>query len=128
MWTFRYSSYNLIMTRLLTAALALMLTLSLATAPAANWKSLTVTCPTSGAKVVSSTQIKASWVLLQSPYANTGVIYVGDSAVSSTEGVQLLIGDALNAPPQGNSQVFDLGLIYFACSVNTDTVTVLYAQ
>lgn len=116
------------MTRLLTTVLTLLLTLSVVVAPAANWKSLTVGCPTAGAKVVSATQIKASWVLIQSPFANTGVIYVGGSSVSPTEGMQLLIGDALNAPPQGNSQVFDLGLIYFACSVNTDTITVLYAQ
>jgi len=116
------------MTRLLTAAFALLLTIAASTSPAANWKSLAVACPSSGAKVVSSSQIKASWVLLQSPYANTGTIYVGGSNVSTTVGAQLLFGDSLNAPPQGNSQVFDLGLIYFACSVNTDTVTVLYAQ
>lgn len=116
------------MSRLVTFAAALLLTIAASTSPAANWRSLTVACPSSGAQVVSATQIKASWVVIQSPFTNTGVIYVGDSGVSSTEGVQLLIGDALNAPPQGNSQVFDLGLIYFACSVNTDSVTVLYAQ
>lgn len=97
---------------------------------ASNFKSFKTTCPTSGAKQVNSSQLKVVNATIQSPFANTGNIFIGDSAVStsSVEGIQLLQGDSYTTPTQGNNAAYDLSGMYFACSTNTDSIQVIYNQ
>lgn len=86
------------------------------------------TCPASGAKQVSSTQIKATWVSIQAPSTNSGKIYFGGSTVSTSEGNYITAGGVNFFPPVSNSSFYDLRQIYFACGNSADTITISYAQ
>lgn len=108
-------------------ALILLVT-GVAVAPAAQPRSGKNTCPTSGAKQVSATSARASTFTVQGTTANTGTIYVGDSTVDTSTGVALTGNDAFTFPPQGNAAAYDLKTTYFACTVNTDTITFIYVQ
>lgn len=97
----------------------------------ASFRNGSNTCPTSGAKQLSSTSIRASWVTVQSPAApsaNTGRLHFGDSTVTTSNGVYISPGGTYTFPTEGNSAVYDLSNIYFACSVNTDIVNFNYLQ
>jgi len=56
-----------------------------------------VTVTTAGTRVqVTSSFIQATTVVIQAKRANTGKIYVGDSSVSSTRGLQLEPGESVS--------------------------------
>lgn len=100
-------------------------------AGSANFISTTVSCPSSGTQRLASVSTKASLIVAQSPLLptpNTGRIHFGDSSVTTSGGVYILPGDPYSFPPEGNSQVYDLRQIYFACTVNTDVLTLNYVQ
>lgn len=106
---------------------ALLLALAIAL-PAGNVTSGSNTCPTSGAKKVSSTSTRAIHVTIQADTTNMGYIHLGGSAVTTSTGVYLGAGDANTLPPASNSAQYDLSQIYFACTVNTDTIVFTYLQ
>jgi hypothetical protein len=110
--------------------IAILLGLAVAI-PAGNVSSGSNTCPTSGAKRVAASSIRAITFTVQAPsapVANTGYICLGDSAVSTTKGVCLGGGDAFTFAPASNSAAYDLTQVWFACSVNTDLITYNYLQ
>jgi len=104
------------------------LLLSMTPAKSGSFMSGSNTCPTSGNKAVASSTTKAVWYVIQTPTSNGGKIYVGGSNVTTSTGTALSAGDSLSAPPQGNSAAYDLAKTYIACTVNTDSVTYIYAQ
>jgi len=64
-------------------------------------------------------------VEIQAKSGNTGLIYVGDSGVDNTEGVELNPGDVFSISiPSGT--VLDAATIYCDTSVNGDGVTFVY--
>lgn len=82
------------------------------------------TCASSGNKAVSSSAIgKAVSYTIQAPSANTGQVYIGGSAVSTTSGVYLSAAGSYAVFPQGNAASYDLTKTYFACTVGADTIT-----
>lgn len=85
-------------------------------------------CPASGNKQVTSSKASAAWYVIQAPTANTGRVYIGDSGVTTSEGVFLSSGDSLSAPPRGNTASYNLADVYIACTETTDTITYVYAQ
>jgi|SRR5690349_21785378 len=105
---------------------ALLLALALAL-PAGNVSNGSNTCPTSGAKRISSTSIRAIHFTVQSVSSNMGIIYLGGPSVT-TNGVAIGAGDADTFPPASNTAQYDLSQIYFACSVNTDSIVYTYLQ
>ena len=86
------------------------------------------TCPSSGVKQLSTTQTKATWVIVQAPSANAGSVYVGNISVSTSKGVYITSAQSLPLPAAANTQPYDLSQIYIACSNSNDTVTFLYLQ
>jgi hypothetical protein len=121
-------------TRIFPIVTALLLTIALVmTYPtermlAGNQGSGSTTCPSSGNKALTNTQTKVSVLTVQSAFGNAGTIYLGGSTVSSTSGLQLLVGDSYTFQTQGNSQPYDLSKTYFACSNSADTVVFTYTQ
>lgn len=92
-------------------------------------KSGSNTCPSSGAKAVSATSnTTASFWTVQAPVGNTGKIYLGGASITTATGVALFAGDSLTAPTHGNTQPYNLNRTFFACTVNTDTITFVYQQ
>jgi len=104
------------------------LVMGLAVAPAANVKSGSTTCPSNGSKQVASSSVRVAKIDLQAPVANTGVVYVGGSTISSTTGIALTNGDGYSVPPISNTASYDLTNIYFACSQSADKITYTYLQ
>jgi hypothetical protein len=86
----------------------------------------TTTCPTSGSKRVTATAPSVITYTIQTPIANAGTIYVGDSTVSATTGVALAPGMSYTAPPAGNSNAYGPSAVWFACGTNTDKITWIY--
>jgi hypothetical protein len=118
--------YNTLMKSTIRIAVVLLgLALAL---PAGQIFSGSVSCPTSGNKVVSSTTIKAVTYTLQAPTANTGSVYIGGSTVSTSQGFFLKSGDSYTSPPQSNTAAYNLGTTYFACSASGDSLTYSYFQ
>lgn len=86
------------------------------------------TCPTSGNKRVSSSNIFATYVSIQAPIGNTGTVFVGGSTVTTSQGNGILALGTVGFAPHANAAVFNLNQIYFACSVSADSVYYLYIQ
>jgi len=104
------------------------LVMGLAVAPAANVKSGSATCPSSGSKQVSTTSLKVIKLDIMAPLANTGTVYIGGSTISSTTGIPVTNASGYSFPPVSNSASYDLSNIYFACSQSADSITFLYLQ
>lgn len=85
-------------------------------------KTGSTTCPTSGNKQVNSTSAKALMYVIQAPSANTGSVCIGGSDVTTSNSPCLAAGQTMSGNPAGNAYVYDLSVIYFACTANTDTV------
>lgn len=100
----------------------------------ASIRSGTQSCPTSGIKQLSSTQTKASWIAIQAPQGNTGVIAIGGSgttvAAACAPGAGVCIGASSSffLPPVSNSSAYDLSQTFIACTVSADTVVFTYLQ
>jgi hypothetical protein len=85
------------------------------------------TCATSGSKPVNSTNANTPWFLVQSLVANTGTdIEIGNSNVTTSNGIQLLPGQSYAPASLGNSPLYNLANTYFACATNTDSVRWVY--
>lgn len=92
-------------------------------------KTTTITVTTAGTRVGLSNAIdKAVKVYISAPAGNTGLIYFGDVAVSSTNGIQVI--KALQpieiSAPAG--QIIALDSLYFDSATSGDKVTVTYLQ
>jgi len=96
--------------------------------PSASLGTGSNTCPSSGAKQLSSTQRKVTWISIQSPSTNVGILYVGGASVASTQGNAVLPLGTSFLPPVSNSAAYDLSQTFFTCSNSADTVIYTYAQ
>lgn len=89
------------------------------------------TVTTAGTRVqLSSTQILARSVEIRALKANTGIIYVGDATVASTNGYALSLSDVYKFSDGGGNvtTVIDLSQIYLDSSANGEGVTVFYTK
>lgn len=116
---------------ILTLALAGMLALPPQTRSGAIGQG-SQTCPASGNKALSSTSfpapIKAIWVSVQAPSANSGQIYVGGPGVTTSTANFFNATGFFFFPTQSNAPAYALNQIYIACTNSSDTVTYLYGQ
>lgn len=89
-----------------------------------------ITITTAGTRVqVSATQLLATSVIFQSDPLNTGKVYIGDSAVTSVNGLALAAGESCSITPEavrGNFTDIDLSDIWVDSSVNANVVRVSY--
>jgi hypothetical protein len=89
----------------------------------------TVSCPASGAKVVSTTGKKFAYGVIQAPSGNAGNIFVGSSSVTTTPNAAgFAATGSITFPPQANAPAYDLGQIYFACSNSADSIVYTIVQ
>lgn len=80
------------------------------------------TVTTAGTRVaLASSQAILSGVTVKALAANTGVIYVGNSSVASTNGFQLAAGESVFL------EIADLATVYLDAAVNGEGVTYLGA-
>ena len=91
------------------------------------------TVTTAGTRVqVSTTDLFVKKIIVAGHAANTGHIYLGTVAVSSSVGLQLKVGAApvpLEAPlVNGHADSFNLKNMYVDSSVNGEKVSILYFQ
>jgi hypothetical protein len=86
------------------------------------------TCPSSGAKQLSSTAAAYMWISFQAPLANTGRVYFGGSAVTTSTGNFILAGGNYAFLPVANTFPYQATNIYFACTVSGDSITYNYLQ
>lgn len=105
--------------RTLILSLLLLATSMVAAAPSSGSR----TCPSSGNQTVGTVNKRVVTYVIQAPVTNTGTVCLGGSDVTTSKGACLLAGMAEFGSPQGNSNAYDLGSIYMACTVNTDVVT-----
>jgi hypothetical protein len=99
----------------------------------ATFGELNKTITTAGTRVqVSTTDLWVKKIIVAGHAANTGHIYLGTVAVSSSVGLQLKVG----APPivigdiefSGKDDKFNLKNMYVDASVNGEKVSILYFQ
>jgi hypothetical protein len=96
-------------------------------------KSYSRTVTTAGTRVpLSATALKAYQIAIRAKTANTGVIYIGGSDVTSAgyqlaAGQTLSYGDLHDASTQLRDFRIDLTQIYIDSSVNGEGVEVVYA-
>ena len=92
-----------------------------------NFKKAVTTAGTRTA--LQSSVLQVHTAIIKANAANTGVIYVGDSSVASTNGYELSAGEGVAIPlmlmPQTGSAV-DLSAIYIDASVSGEGVSVAY--
>lgn len=94
-------------------------------------KTLVKKTVTAGTRVqLTATKITAYGVRIKAPAANTGVVYIGDSAVAAANGYNMAAGEVLaldDLLPLGHKgEAIDLSTIYVDSAVNAEGVTVLY--
>lgn len=94
-----------------------------------------VTVTTAGTRVpLSGTSLKVSYLLIQKHESNTGVIYIGDSTVASSNGIVIgsslpsLVMSADDTEADEDKAYFDLSEIYIDASVNGDKVRIAYIE
>lgn len=76
------------------------------------------------AEALSATEVKCVWVIVQAKGSNTGQVYVGDSAVSSSnEGAELDALDSVMYPTVDRRSTYDLRNIYVDVDTNGEGVT-----
>ena len=90
----------------------------------------TVTVSSAGTRVAcSASTLPVASVLIQADTSNTGYLYVGDNTVSSTKGISLSAGDAIefSVSVNGRTDELDLADIYLDAqtSGNKGRITVL---
>lgn len=87
------------------------------------------TVTTAGTEVpLTATKVMANWLLIQPISTNTGIIYLGDSSVTSANGVELNVGDSDVLWPSSTTNIYDLSTIYIDSSVSGEGVKVLYTS
>ena len=80
------------------------------------------TCPSSGNAHVSPTPYNLYQFTMTAGLSNTGVIYIGGSNITTSNGGGVLTPGASYNASKPNAGVNPSSL-YFACTVNTDTLT-----
>lgn len=88
-----------------------------------------VTVSSAGTRVaITSSAIYAPVVCVQGHASNTGVIYVGDSSVSSTKGISLSAGQSacFDQSDVPGFDIIDLRTIYVDAATNGDKAKVIY--
>jgi hypothetical protein len=83
------------------------------------------------AEALSATSIRTAGAIVKAEASNTGIIYVGDSAVAAANGYELAAGEFVSfgdMESRGTDRDFDLDSIYIDASVSTDGVSVLYLK
>lgn len=88
---------------------------------------------TAGTRVqLTATNTYVMAVTIQGNGANTGFIYVGDSSVSATRGVELDAGQAVTlsgtVTQKGTIELLNLADIWLDSSVNAETAHIVYQQ
>lgn len=93
-----------------------------------NGSKATVTAGTRVALTASKTLVRG--LRITAKPANTGLIYLGDSAVAASNGYLLDAGDTadLAGMAGGEDAVFDLSKLYIDSSVNAEGVTFAYLE
>lgn len=84
-----------------------------------------------GTTRLTTATTKAYSLLLQAPSTNSGKIYVGDSSVSSTQGIELAAGQSITMSPiknGGRIESVPLNSVYFIAATTGDKVKILYQQ
>lgn len=78
----------------------------------------------------STSEVLTPMIVITAPAANTGNMYVGDSTVTSANGLELPKGGApviIKAPVvNGHQQMFDLSKLYFDAATSGDKLRVAY--
>jgi hypothetical protein len=84
-----------------------------------------VACPTAGTVTrVTATPLRCIAYNIFALPGNTGSIYVGGPAVSSTSyAIRLSAGDNYAWTPAGSTSVYDLSVIYFTSSINGEGIS-----
>jgi hypothetical protein len=82
------------------------------------------------AQAISATDVLATCIYINALAANTGVIYVGDSAVTSANGLVLQKGDSIEicAEDYARGQKVNLKNIYFDGGTTNDDIKVSYTS
>lgn len=80
------------------------------------------------AEPLTSSQMLCRWVLIKANAANTGILYAGDSTVSTSTGQPLSAEDGIFYPPIADRAYYDLSTIYMVGTVDSDGVRVTYAK
>ncbi len=75
---------------------------------------------------LAATKTMCNWILMHPKTANTGHIYLGDSAVTATNGVIMDVGDSDVIWPMVAFAAYDLNLIYIDSSVNGEGIQFIY--
>lgn len=114
-------------------AVLLVLAIPCRIVPAAL-KSGRTTCPASGVKQLSTTSTKATWISIQTPADNTGVVAFGGSNVSAVASCNAQSGNCMTPggtaflPPVSNTAAYDLAQTWFSCTVAADSLAFNYLQ
>ena len=87
------------------------------TLPIALYNDIKVVTAAGTAEALAGTQTLVSGVRVKALLANTGLIYVGDSAVDSTNGYQLASGESVFL------EIDDLATVYVDSAVNGEGVS-----
>ena len=85
------------------------------------------TVTTAGTAVEISANITAiRSIVLQADAANTGIVYVGDSSVTSSNGIQLKAGDSVSITPDNKDNELVISDLYVNADTNGSIVRVSY--
>lgn len=86
-----------------------------------------VTVSTAGTRVrISSSSIAIKAITIQASSGNSGIIYVGDSSVSSSNGIALSAKDSVSITPEAPDFELNLSDYYIDAATNGDSVHVSY--
>lgn len=79
---------------------------------------------------VSTSDIPISTLIVSAPAANTGAIYVGDSDVASTRGIEVAKGTtvSISADFSGTGEEFVLSDFWIDAATNGDKANVSYVK
>lgn len=91
--------------------------------------STTKTVTTAGTQLpITTTTVLATSLVVQANPANTGIIYVGDSGVDSSEGLSLAAGASAGFTMDAGSEgkLLNLNNFYLDSSVNGEGARIIY--
>ena len=82
------------------------------------------------AEALASVKTMCAWVVIQPMSDNTNNVYIGDSTVSSSDGVWLDndLGQSLTLPQAGVPLYIDLNLVYVDADTSGEGVVFLYGR
>lgn len=85
-------------------------------------------CPTAGAKQLSTTNTPAIWINIQALSGNSGTIWYGGSAVTTSKGSYLFPAGTGYISSGSQNAGLNLSATYIACTNSGDSVTYTYLQ